>query len=361
MTEQPEGATPRRLRVGIACSPDIRAAYLGAADLRRLETIADVVIGDFEAPAAYWTRPDHVPELEDRLIGFAADLDVLLVCHGSPFVSAAVIAAAPNLRMIGDLEGDRFAHRIDMDAARAAGIVVVDTTHASSWPVAEWALALMMLGLRKQARIHDVIADRDMTEGNYLTMSRGRELTGRSVGLIGFGHIGWRLRELLVPFRTPILAHDPFAPRELADALDIDFAPLDTVLRCEVVVCLVPATPRTAGMIGERELDVLRADAVFVNVSRGTVVDRAALEAKAALGDAWFGLDAHDPEPIAVGSPLRALPNVFVSPHIAGVTHEAVQRFFALMVDEVERHHAGVEPRAQLTDRAIRGRSGAAG
>ena len=97
-------------------------------------------------------------------------------------------------------------------------------------------------------------------------------------------------------------------------------------------------------------------DAVFVNVSRGVVVDRDALVEKAARGDAWFGLDAHDPEPIAVDSPLRAMRNVFLSPHIGGMTVEAQPRFFSLMVDELERLRDGAEPRAQLTDRAILGR-----
>jgi phosphoglycerate dehydrogenase-like enzyme len=76
-----------------------------------------------------------VPELEERLIAFASDLDVLIVCHGAPLVSAAVIAACPRLTVVGELEGDRFGHRIDMPAARDAGIMVIDTTHSSSWPV----------------------------------------------------------------------------------------------------------------------------------------------------------------------------------------------------------------------------------
>jgi phosphoglycerate dehydrogenase-like enzyme len=131
-------------------------------------------------------------------------------------------------------------------------------------------------------------------------------------------------------------------------------------MRSEIVVCLAPATPTTTGMLGARELALLPPDAVFVNVSRGVVVDRHALVEKAARSDAWFGLDAHDPEPIAVDSPLRGMRNVFLSPHIGGMTVEAQSRFFTLMVDELERMHEGAEPRAQLTDRALRGRGGAA-
>ncbi len=122
--------------------------------------------------------------------------------------------------------------------------------------------------------------------------------------MIGFGHIAWRLRELLAPFEATVLAYDPYAPRELADALRIDFTTLDIVMGCDVVICLAPATPATTGMIGSRELALLPRDAVFVNVSRAVVVDLDALVAEAKLEDTWFCIDVHDPEPIAVNSPL---------------------------------------------------------
>ena len=176
--------------------------------------------------------------------------------------------------------------------------------------------------------------------------------------MIGFGHIAWRLRELLAPFEVSVLAYDPYAPRELADALRIDFTTLDTVMGCDVVICLAPATPETTGMIGAGELALLPRDAVFVNVSRAVVVDLDALVAKAKLEDAWFCIDVHDPEPIAVDSPLIGLRNVFLSPHIGGNTAESLPRFFGLMVDEVERYFGGLEPRAQITDRVVAGRGG---
>ena len=345
-----------KLRVGIACHPDLRDHYIGPGDLARLGAIADIGIADFAAPGDPWGQIPVVPELENRLAEFASDKDVLLVFHGAPRVTARVFAAAPELRLVGDIEGDRFAGRIDVAAARAAGVLVVDTTHASSWPVAEWALALMLMGLRQNARFREIIAGQDMSQKDYRTRPPGRELSGKTVGLIGFGHIGWRLREFLAPFECPIIAYDPYAPRELADAQRVDFASLETVMASDVVVCLAPATPQTTGMIGAAELALLREDAVFVNVSRGSVVDVGALISRAQRGDAWFGLDAHDPEPLAVDSPLRGMPNVFLSAHIAGVTVEAQPRFFALMVDEVERFASGIEPRAQITDRVVAGR-----
>jgi phosphoglycerate dehydrogenase-like enzyme len=344
--------------VGIACRRSVADQYLGAADLARLGEFADVTVAEFDVGGDPCAVPAADPVAEQRLAGFASGLDALVVCHGAPRVTAAVLAAASSRRVVGDIEGDRFAGRIDVDAARDAGVLVVDTTHASSWPVAEWALALMLLGLRQQGQFRAIVEGREMSLPHNRSQVRVRELTGKTVGLIGYGHIAWRLREFLAPFETPVLAHDPFAPRELADAHRIDFASLEKVMTQDVVVCLAPATPATVGMIGRAELALLRPDAVFVNVSRGVVVDVGALVERAARGDAWFGLDAHDPEPIRVDSPLRAMPNVFLSPHIAGVTVEAQPRFFALMVDELRRWSEGIEPRAQLTDRVIAGRGG---
>jgi phosphoglycerate dehydrogenase-like enzyme len=282
----------------------------------------------------------------------------LIVCHGGPRITKPIFDAGKKLKVVGELEGDRFAGRIDVIAAKEAGVMVVDTTHSSSWPVSEWALALALIGLREHARFRDIIAGKKMSHDDYRTKPPARELTGKSVGIIGFGHIAWRLREFLTPFRNEIFAYDPFAPRELADALDVNFASLEKVMDCDVVICLAPDTAKTRNMIAEKELAMLKRGAVFVNVSRGGCVDVPALIAKAAKEDAWFCLDAHNPEPIAVDSPLRGMRNVFLSPHIGGMTVEAQPRFFTLMVEELERWVDGAEPRAQITDRVVAGRSG---
>ena len=102
-------------------------------------------------------------------------------------------------------------------------------------------------------------------------------------------------------------------------------------------------------MIGAPQLELLRPGSVFVNVSRGKVVDSSALLARLQRGDVTACLDVFDPEPLPPDSPIADLPNVFLSPHIAGVTEESRRRFFRLMVDECLRHFQGLEPLAELT------------
>ena len=349
-----KGAQPR---VGIACSQSAANHYFRLPDRERLAEFADVTMMELDVGGDPWGRPPEAPEIECLLSEFVQNLDVLIVSRGAPRVTTEVIASAPSLRVVGDIEGDRFSKRIDAVAAREAGLIVIDTSHASSWPVAEWALALMLFGLRRQGSLRPIMEGREVVMSTYRADPPGRELTSRSVGFIGFGHIAWRLRELLMAFHTPITVYDPYVPREFADALDVDFATLADVMRSDVVVCMVPETPETTGMIGRKELALLRRDAVFINVARGVVVDTEALIERANCADAWFGLDTVDPEPIPLNSPLRTMSNVMVTPHIAGLTVEAQPRFFALMVDELHRWTNQVEPRAQITDRVLAGRS----
>jgi phosphoglycerate dehydrogenase-like enzyme len=120
---------------------------------------------------------------------------------------------------------------------------------------------------------------------------------------------------------------------------------------CDVVVCLAPLTPETRRMIGAHELERLRPGAVFVNVSRGSIVDPEALIVRLRRGDIVACLDVFDPEPVPADSPVRTMPNVFLTPHIAGVTADCGPRFVDLMVDEMRRFLDGHETRHDLRPR----------
>jgi phosphoglycerate dehydrogenase-like enzyme len=214
---------------------------------------------------------------------------------------------------------------------------------------------MMMIGLRNAGSLF-----RRMIAGEIITQESKRadpgyfrgELTGRRVGLIACGHIGRRLLELLRPFRCGVLVHDPHASRLLADNYDVTLTSLDAVMSlADVVVCLAPLTPETRRMIGARELALLRRGAVFVNVSRGPVVDSDALIARLRRGDIVACLDVFDPEPVPPDSPVRSMPNVFLTPHIAGVTADSGPRFVDLMVDEMRRFLEGHETRHDLRPR----------
>ena len=352
-------------RVLVCCNTRVRNEYLVGEALARLEQLADwqwlASEGTSTRPGVWGGPSEDAADTTRLLAKLAEGYDALVVCHGSPYVDAQVFAAAPRLKFVGELEGDRFANRIDVEAAARRGIRVVDTTHGSSLPVAEWALALMLIGLRNAGEQF-----RRLVRGDEFRRSRDDpgfrlgELTGRRVGLIGLGHIGRRLVELLQPFDCSIVAYDPYVSKELAHALHVGLGPLERVMSdTEIVVCTAPLTPRTHRMLGAPELDLLQPDAVFVNVSRGAIVDPDAMIARAGRGDIRVCLDVFDPEPIPADSPIRDLPNVFLSPHIAGVTAACGPRFFSFMVDELERFLGGYETLYDITSVTLANRRGA--
>lgn len=347
---------PRPLRVGFACNAE---TFARMADDEAIEALSS--LGSFghhlcNEPSSWDEAPPESSEAIEKLVAFAEKLDALLVCHGSPRLTGAILDRLPNLKLIAEVEGDRFSQRIDVNAAAERNVTVVDTTNGSSYPVAEWALAMAMIGLRNAGALFRRMIDGEVLfqkwEERVADPGFNGELTGRSVGLIGCGYIGRRLIELLQPFQADIYAFDPYAPRVLADIYDITLTSLEQVMECDVVISLVPLTPETKQMIGEKQLNLLRPRSVFVNVSRGAVVDQAALIRRLGRGDVVASLDVFDPEPLEADSPLRKMSNVFLTPHIAGVTASCGPRFLTLAADEIARKFAGHRTRHDLVPRA---------
>jgi phosphoglycerate dehydrogenase-like enzyme len=339
----------------------IRDAMLKGPDLARLQTFADWDLLGVQGSAESDDRlmPNDDAEAVDELRRRLGGVDALVIWHGSPRISSGELDAAPRLQFIGDLEGDRFAHRVDTDAAWRRGIRVVDTTHGSSNAVAEWALCLVMLTLRNGAyAFRRMIAAETVPSGFHATATP-KSLVGATIGLVGCGHIGRRLIRFLGPFECKILVYDPYLPKETADALRFTLTSIDRVMsQSDAVVCLAPFTPRTDRLIGARELALLRSGSAFVNVSRGRVVDSMALVERLAIGDVYAGLDVFDPEPIPADHPIKRLNNVLLSPHIASGNGRAVSRFFSLMVDELERFFNGDETMFDLKPRDLDNRVG---
>ncbi|MEX1021350.1 MAG: NAD(P)-dependent oxidoreductase [Litorilinea sp.] len=341
-------STTTRPKILMAFNKNVHEGYLPPAAIEHLETFADWDWFPCEGGGIYDTNQN--PEDAARLKQTIGDYDGIIVCHGAPTLTADILEAAPNLRIIGELEGDRFASRIDLDAAWARNVRAVDTTNASSYPVSEWALALILVASRNAGyHFRRMIAGETKADREAYTNMPGL-LTGKRVGLIGGGHMARRLIKFLRPFEVEIWVHDPYLPREMAEVVGFTQTSLDNVMsQCDVVACLVPLTPGTRGLIGEHELALLRPRTVFVNVSRGPVVDSAALIARLKKGDIVAGLDVFDPEPVPPESEILQLPNVFLSPHLGWTTGDAYRPFLPLMVDELERFFHGHDTWFDLT------------
>jgi D-3-phosphoglycerate dehydrogenase / 2-oxoglutarate reductase len=329
-------------------------------DLERLSGFADFDWLECDVPfdRTVWTTVPDDPAATALVASRVGEVDGMAVCHGSPRVGEEILASAPRLRILGELEGDRFAARVDVEAAQARGVRVVDTTNGSSYGVAEWALGMTLNATRNAGELFRAMAAGEWRPPGASTFERF-ELSGKRVGLIGLGIIGRRFVQLLQPFGCEVSAHDPYVPKEVADVLGVRLTDLDHVMAdSDVIVCLAPLTPKTRRMVGERELALVRPGAAIVNVSRGPIFDPDATIARLARGDVAGAFDVWDPEPIPADSPIRRLPNVVLTPHVASQTRDGRGRFFKLMVDELDRFFHGHETLYDLTPRTLANRRG---
>ncbi len=279
---------------------------------------------DPAAPARLRDAGHEVVErtgLQGRALAEAMRGSHALIVKGATFVTEEVLRAVPTLRLV--VRAGTGLDNIDVAAARELGVAVSNTPTATTVTVAEHTFALL-LALER----HIVVADAAVRRGAWRGPAHtGRELAGRTLGIVGFGRIGrevaWRARA----FAMDVAWCDP--PLELAPA-GYEWArraTLDDLLaRADVLTLHVPLTRGTRGLIGARELARLKPDAVVVNTARGGVVDERALhEALAAGRLRGAALDVFASEPPA-GSPLLALPNVVLAPHLGATTVEAQRR-----------------------------------
>lgn len=238
---------------------------------------------------------------------------------------------------------------IDLEAARARGIPVLTTPGVNSEAVAEMAFALALTVARRTARF-----DRMLRAGEEIVRPKhlGIQLLGKTVGVVGMGNIGTSVaRKWLGAFNATLVAFDPHAPRDRwSDLPHRRVATLDELLDISDVVTLhLPLTEESRGLIGARELARMKSDAILINVSRGGIVDEAALARALSAGHLFgAGLDVFEVEPPPPGHPLLAFENVVATPHASGGTHETQARSSLQVAQQVIEVLQGRTPRNRV-------------
>jgi len=275
-----------------------------------------------------------------------------------PVLDDALLDSAPKLRFSGQID----ISRTGAEVALRRGFPVSTSRRCWAPAVSEMALTLMLNGLRRVSAYHTAMAvakERWVADFPGDIDPRERELTGRSVGIIGFGAVGQRLAELLAPFRCEIRVHDPFLPPAIAAKAGVSLVDLPTLLRgSEVVVLCAASNSGSQHLLGSRELALLRKDAVLVNVARAALVDTTALVRRLERGDLTACIDVFDHEPLAKGHALRRVPNCWLTPHRAGGVLSSVERALGWLIDDLEAHIAGRERRFPLTSAMLPGLDG---
>lgn len=318
-------------------------------------------------PPTFFTHPQLQPYF-DRLRRFASvrqrSHDTLeqilpelpwteaLLMWAWPPLDETALAQAPRLHFVSQLNTVQTTAR----ACLKRGIALSEARHCWSPAVAEMALGLILSGLRKLSDYHTAMrhgqetwtanfpADIDPLE---------RELTGRPVGIVGFGGIGRRLAELLAPFHGELRVYDPYLPEEVIRQHGATPAMLHELIENSDVVVLAAANnPEARHLIGRREIAAFRPHSLLVNVGRSMLVDTPALVKRLECGDLIAMLDVFDREPLELESPLRKLPNAYLTPHRAGGLLVSVERALTMLIEDLEAHLAG-RPRHYAVDESM--------
>ncbi len=348
--------------VGLVSNKEVYENYIDLKDLEKLKKISNFQWLQLNEFSSWDESPESSDKIKKDLRKFTQNLDAIIVCHGSPKITKEIIDNSKSLSFIGELEGDRFSRRIDSEYAISKKINVIDTTHGSSYPVSEWALGLILIGLRSAGYHFRKIIDNQYWQPNNEKddiIFQNEELTEKKIGLIGFGYIAKKLCEYLEPFNTKISVYDPYVSKNTLSKLSYSKMELNQIFsQNDVVVCLAPLTPATKNMIRIDQFNLLNDGAIFVNVSRGQIVNTKDMIYALQNKKITACLDVFDPEPIPINSEIRKLSNVFLSPHIAGTTKRSRTRFFEEMVNEMYRHFSGNKTLHNITLSTIKNRKG---
>ncbi|MEV4169866.1 hydroxyacid dehydrogenase [Nonomuraea sp. NPDC049709] len=317
--------TENRPKTLLAMGPGIASRLVTGPVRERLVAVADVdpglVAADFTDPA---------------VAGALAEAEVLYTSWHCPPVTEEVLARAPRLRAIVHAAGS-VKHHVT-EACWQRGLLVSSAAAANAEPVAEYTLAAILFTNKRVPDIARLYRERraplDLDSlfpgfGNYR----------RTVGVIGASKIGRRVIELLRPFELDVLVADPY----LTEDLGVPHVELDELFgRCDVISVHAPALPETRHLVNAARLARMRDGATLINTARGALVDQDALIAELASGRLYAVLDVTEPDLLPPGSPLYDLPNVLLTPHIAGSLGGELARIADLAVDELARYAAGL-------------------
>jgi len=322
----------------------VRTARLSGARVVIAEPFSETGIGVLRAAGIEVVSVVGGPAaaLRDAL----ADADGLIV-RSETNVDRALLAHGPNLAVVA--RAGVGVDAIDVGAATAAGIVVLNTPGANTLAAAEQTFALMLSLAR---RTPDAVAS--IRAGRWERKPFiGIELAGKTLGIVGLGRIGGAVAQRAAAFGMTLLAADPYVSQARAQHFDVELVALEELLaRSDIVTLHVSLGPQTMGMLDASKLALLRPHALLVNCARGGIVDEAALldalDRGALAGAAIDVVAAEPPPPEGSGARLHRHPKVIATPHLGGSTVEALERIAVELAHDVARVLLGAPPSAAV-------------
>jgi D-3-phosphoglycerate dehydrogenase len=337
----------------------------GLADSRELIlTFANKELPGAEIATGYWGNPNEDlamqirkievegPEMYEPPAAFLEHRDAeILVGSFCPFSSGG-LSLFPNLKVLGVIRAGL--ENVNVAAATKLGIAVVNAVGRNADSVSDFAVGLLLAECRNIARGHANVVKNNF-DRQFSNSGQIPDLRGKTVGIFGFGIIGRLVAEKLSGFRVNVLVYDPFLKAE--DVLDAGAKLTDkeTLFReSDFISVHARYTEETRHVIGVREFALMKPTAYFINTARSGLVDYDALaNALSERRIAGAGLDVFDEEPLSEDNPLLSLPNVTLTPHIAGATIDAARNSPKLIFERIAKIIRAEKPEALLNPEVI--------
>ncbi len=312
----------------VVMSPVLTRGLFGETARKRLASLATLL------------DPEPQASFDDAAVtALLPECEVLLTGWGCPMIDGTVLARAPKLRAVIHAAGT--VRPILDPACWDRKLVVSSAAAANAVPVAEYTLAAILMANKGVFTMARRYAD----ERHMRLWSRDYPNVGnldKRIGLIGASFVGRCVIELLRPFDFEVAVSDPHLSADEARTLGVEKMELDALLGWSDLVSLhAPLLPSTTGMLDAARLALMRDGATLVNTARGGLVDTAALEAELVSGRINAVIDTTEPEQLPAESPLYSLPNVFLTPHVAGALGHETRRLMNHALDELERYVNG--------------------
>lgn len=315
-------------RVALAMPPATAEQFFPTEVLQNLPPELSLVT---ETPLTEFGSPEALRVL--------AQVDALFTCWGTAWIDSAVLDLAPRLRSIHHAAGTVKPHLSRECWSR--GLAVTSAADANAVPVAEYTVAMILLANKKVLQLGRLLhTERASLDAQALFPGLGNHR--KRVGVIGASRIGRHVLRLLKPYSLELCIADPYLSAEEAAGLGASLLSLGELVATSDVVSLhAPSLPSTAGMISRELLRTLKPGATFINTARGELVDQDALAERLALGDIDAVLDVTTPWVLPEDSPLYTLPNVLLTPHIAGSLGTELERLAGSAIAEAARAARG--------------------
>jgi D-3-phosphoglycerate dehydrogenase len=309
----------------------------------------------------------------EELIQEMHDIDVFIVEFEQ--ITEKILAKSKHLKLIASVRAGPQAN-IDIAAATRRGIPVLYSPGRSSDVVADFTIGLLLAATRYIAKGHFLVKTHQLTEVNprrpgfarrdivwitndpenfpYLKL-KGIGLRGKTLGILGLGAIGKEVARRAITFKMKVIAHDPYVLKEDAERIGVQLVDKDTLFReADFVSVHVKIEPKTATLVGKKELELMKPTAFFINTARAFIVDQKALyrvlKEKHIAGAA---LDVFENEPLRPDDPFLDLDNVVLTPHIAGACYDNYEKASSIVTRGIEDYLKGARPQHVINSDAL--------